>query len=150
MLGGTWREKWSEGRKCSNLDSNRQPAEPSSELLGLNAAFLVSRVFCCCCFYMKQISVDDNTNFRAEIPIPPTLWLVEVLCVHRNRRLARDWSPGRPPRLSLSSRALMLLKCSFRSTETVGLSGTGARDVHLDFHAASELCHHHPIPSSIL
>ena len=26
------------------------------------------------------------------------------------------------------------------STETVGLLGTGAQDVHLDFHTAPELC----------
>ena len=35
---------------------------------------------------------------------------------------------------------LMLLKCCFTSTETVGLLGTGAQDVHLDFHTAPELC----------
>ena len=34
---------------------------------------------------------------------------------------------------------LLLLKCCFTSTETVGLLGTGAQDVHLDFHAAPEL-----------
>ena len=32
-----------------------------------------------------------------------------------------------------------LLKCCFTSTETVGLLGTGAQDVHLDFHTAPEL-----------
>ena len=31
------------------------------------------------------------------------------------------------------------LKCCFMSTETVGLLGTGAQDVHLDFHTAPEL-----------
>ena len=30
------------------------------------------------------------------------------------------------------------LKCCFTSTETVGLLGTGAQDVHLDFHTAPE------------
>ena len=34
------------------------------------------------------------------------------------------------------------LKCSFTSTETVGLLGTGAQDGHLDFHTAHELCKH--------
>ena len=34
---------------------------------------------------------------------------------------------------------LMLLKCCFTSTETVGLLGTGAQDGHLDFHTAPEL-----------
>ena len=33
----------------------------------------------------------------------------------------------------------MLLKCRFTSTETVGLLGTGAQDVHLDSHTAPEL-----------
>ena len=28
------------------------------------------------------------------------------------------------------------MKCYFTSTETVGLLGTGAQDVHLDFHTA--------------
>ena len=32
------------------------------------------------------------------------------------------------------------LKCYFTSTETVGLLGTGAQDVHLDFHTAPEFC----------
>ena len=31
-------------------------------------------------------------------------------------------------------RDLLLLKCCFTPTETVGLLGTGAQDVHLDFH----------------
>ena len=32
------------------------------------------------------------------------------------------------------------LKSCFTSIETVGLLGTGAQDVHLDFHTAPELC----------
>ena len=35
--------------------------------------------------------------------------------------------------------AKLMLKCCFTSTETVGLLGTGAQDVHLDFHTAPEL-----------
>ena len=31
------------------------------------------------------------------------------------------------------------VECSFTSTETVGLLGTGAQDGHLDFHTALEL-----------
>ena len=31
------------------------------------------------------------------------------------------------------------LKCCFTSKEIVGLLGTGAQDVHLDFHTAPEL-----------
>ena len=34
---------------------------------------------------------------------------------------------------------LIKLKCCFSSTETVGLIGTGAQDVHLDFHTAPEV-----------
>ena len=34
---------------------------------------------------------------------------------------------------------MLLLECCFTSTQTVGLLGTGARDVHLDFHTAPEL-----------
>ena len=29
---------------------------------------------------------------------------------------------------------MLLLKCCFTSTETIGLLGTGAQDGHLDFH----------------
>ena len=40
----------------------------------------------------------------------------------------------------LVSLLMLLLKCCFTSSETVGLLGTGAQDVHLDFHTAPELC----------
>ena len=36
--------------------------------------------------------------------------------------------------------AFVVVECCFTSTETVGLLGTGAQDVHLDFHTAPELC----------
>ena len=39
-----------------------------------------------------------------------------------------------------NNRRVMKLKCCFTSTETAGLLGTGAQDVHLDFHTAPELC----------
>ena len=42
--------------------------------------------------------------------------------------------------LSSDDRLHFSLKCFFASTETVGLLGTGAQDVHLDFHTAPELC----------
>ena len=38
---------------------------------------------------------------------------------------------------------LMLLKCCFTSTETVGLLAIGAQDGHLDFHTVPELCSFH-------
>ena len=34
-----------------------------------------------------------------------------------------------------------LAECSFASTETVGLLGRGAQDVHFDFHTAPEFDH---------
>ena len=34
---------------------------------------------------------------------------------------------------------VLLVECCCMSTETVGLLGTGAQDVHLDFHTAPEL-----------
>ena len=37
---------------------------------------------------------------------------------------------------------LLLLKCCFTSTETAGLLGTGAQDVHLDFHTALSSVYH--------
>ena len=65
-----------------------------------------------------------------------------VVYVHRNRRFIRDGSTGHPPRLSTAPdlRRVGGLKCCFTSTETVGLLGTGAQDVHLDFHTAPGLC----------
>ena len=67
-----------------------------------------------------------------------------LLNVHRNRRLIRDGSPGRTPRLSHNSEALrigaFIVQCCFTYTETVGLIGTGTQDGHLDFHTALELC----------
>ena len=39
----------------------------------------------------------------------------------------------------LCTALLLLLKCCFTSTKTVGLLGTGAQDGHLDFHTAPEL-----------
>ena len=47
---------------------------------------------------------------------------------------ARDTSAAESP-----LQAKLKSKCCFTSTETVGLLGTEAQDVHLNFHAASEL-----------
>ena len=46
-----------------------------------------------------------------------------VLSVHRNHKVT----------------PVDKLKCCFTSTETVRLLGTGAQDVHLDFHTTPEL-----------
>ena len=40
---------------------------------------------------------------------------------------------------SQPARLTWLVECCFTATETVGLSGTGAQDGHLDFHPAPEL-----------
>ena len=42
-------------------------------------------------------------------------------------------------RLSERQSRMLLLKCCFTSTETIGLLGTGSQDGHLDFHTAPEL-----------
>ena len=47
---------------------------------------------------------------------------------------------GVPVTAAVQHSAEKMLKCCFTSTETVGLLGTGAQDVHLDFHTAPELC----------
>ena len=51
---------------------------------------------------------------------------------------SRTYEAGGEWRAFISLR-LVGLKCCFTSTETVGLLGTGAQDVHLDFHTAPEL-----------
>ena len=40
---------------------------------------------------------------------------------------------------SLAGFLLLLMKCCLMSTETIGLLGMGAQDVHLNFHTAPEL-----------
>ena len=52
--------------------------------------------------------------------------------------------------LNCSRRLNWPLKCCFTSIETVGLLGTGAQDVHLDFHTAPELCFDWPTFTSLL
>ena len=67
-----------------------------------------------------------------------------LLYVHRNRRFIRDGSQESTStftQLLSSVRRGWLVECCFTSTETVGLLGTGAQDVHLDFHTAPELRH---------
>ena len=48
-------------------------------------------------------------------------------------------SDAKDPKGKVLLLLLLLLKCCFTSTETVGLLGTGAQDVHLDFHTPPEL-----------
>ena len=58
--------------------------------------------------------------------------------VHKLVRILRS-----PDTLILTSHVELIglmLKCCFTSTETVGLLGKGAQDIHLDFHTAPELC----------
>ena len=73
----------------------------------------------------KTLPTEARSGLNREVELGSQLvswldfWLVEVLLyVHRNRRLIRDGSPGRPPRLSHSSRALLL------QVSTVGSLGT--------------------------
>ena len=65
-------------------------------------------------------------------------------CLTETARLIRTESPGRHTstltQLLNSVLIRWFVECCFTSTETVGLLGTGAQDVHLDFHTAPELC----------
>ena len=63
--------------------------------------------------------------------------------------VSRGFSLHRTLRSQGTFQLLLLLKCSYTSTETVGILGTGTQstqrtqgtqDVHLDFHTAPELC----------
>ena len=72
---------------------------------------------------MQRLETDEETNEdssserKTKVSSLPTS--ISVLCRYGS------WAGG-----------LMLLKCCFTSTETVGLLGTGAEDVHLDFYTA--------------
>ena len=59
--------------------------------------------------------------------------LVQKLLHRRLRRVA--WEDEMLRMMMM----MMMLKCCFTSTETIGLLGTGAQDVHLDFHTDPEL-----------
>ena len=92
--------------------------------------------------------VQSGQFFTKKLSLPRPFLCVRLIAevllyIHRTRRFIRDGSPGWPPRLSHSSWALCpswLVECCVTSTETVGLLGTGAQDVHIDFHTAPELC----------
>ena len=57
------------------------------------------------------------------------------------RKEGRSLTPYRwaKPAHTETAMMMMMMKCCFTSTETVGLLGTGALDNHLDFHTAPEL-----------
>ena len=87
-----------------------------------------------------------------------------VVCIHRTQQISLELRMVQPKRTDGERRVPLFpdpndnfsynfnyhlhappcLKCCFTSTETVGLSGTGAQDSHLDFHTAPELCHAPP------
>ena len=72
-------------------------------------------------------------------PLPP----IFVIEIHSVNMIISDLC-GRWRRLATSKKlnhwpSATWLKCCFTSTKTVGLLGTGARDVHLHFHTAPEL-----------
>ena len=66
-------------------------------------------------------------------------------CWKRSTETIRTLRDGEPSRTATSTSTQLLssdqskLKSCFTSTETLGLLGTGAQDVHLDFHTPSEL-----------
>ena len=89
-----------------------------------------------------SLIVRDKVNSQDSVHKPQLVcWVKALLYVHRNRRLIRDGSPGRPPRLSHSSWAL---SCVSSSQFNVALRpqrplGTGvAQDGHLDLLTAPE------------
>ena len=56
------------------------------------------------------------------------------------KRLISSNKPSLPLSAAVDSFQPGWLKCCFTSTETVVLLGTGAQDVHLDFHTAPQFC----------
>ena len=87
-------------------------------------------------------------SLRPHDPVPVTICIATLLTeTHRRRRrisgslyiLRKRY---RTAATSLLLLLLLLLKCCFTSTETVGVLGTGAQDVHFDFHTAPEHCCH--------
>ena len=95
------------------------------------------------CWRGRSVSWTHHTGI---IVCPPVhLSLEQVLldgilfgCVRSVSLLAMTWGCVRCRSLTCPV-CRSWLKCCFTSTETVGLLGTGAQDVHLDFHTASEL-----------
>ena len=51
----------------------------------------------------------------------------------------QSWDVTINTSITLMTQPHQLVECCFTSTETVGLLGTGAQDVHLDFHTAPAL-----------
>ena len=99
----------------------------------------------------RSISIHKGVNQRSKYvaqvlqqrPESPTVTLTWHACKYKVYKLHQRYI------LKLlvylvdhfhSQLLLLLLKCCFTSTETVGLLGMGALDVHLDFHTAPELC----------
>ena len=98
----------------------------------------------------RSISIHKGVNQRSKYvaqvlqqrPESPTVTLTWHACKYKVYKLHQRYI------LKLlvylvdhfhSQLLLLLLKCCFTSTETVGLLGMGALDVHLDFHTAPEL-----------
>ena len=86
------------------------------------------------------VKVEVNTECghwnlnKKDVPVRAQDWQ----CKSRGGRPAGLPVPNKPYDLC-GRRLLLLLKCCITSTETVGLLGTGAQDVHLDFHTDPEL-----------
>ena len=62
------------------------------------------------------------------------------LYLHTRTSIATLWRKLLSPKAGGQHKPDTKLKCCFTFTETVGLLGTGAQNVHLHFHTASELC----------
>ena len=85
-------------------------------------------------------------SLRPHDPVPVTICIATLLTETHGRRRPISGSlyflRKRYRTAATSLLLLLLLKCCFTSTETVGVLGTGAQDVHLDFHTATEHCCH--------
>ena len=61
-------------------------------------------------------------------------------CQVKSERLSSCVNYRTLPNQCLPKRPTLMMKYCFTSTETVGVLGTEAQDIHLDFHTAAELC----------
>ena len=82
----------------------------------------------------QETVTHTQSSHHMQCTIARTGWPTECSCGERY-----DDKIVSTRHLILMLLLLLLLKCCFTSTETVGLLGTGAQDVYLDFHTAPEL-----------
>ena len=67
--------------------------------------------------------------------LPPFQQGFEPATFQSRVRCSNHWAIPAPP-------VSVKVHCCFMSTQTIGLSGTGSQNGHLEFHTAPELCRH--------